>query len=245
MRLHTTDAFVLGTVPLKERDRIVTLLTREVGKKRAVARGARRLRSAYAGALEPMTEVRAVYFEKEGKELASLNSADVLRSSFALSRDLQRALLLSSMAESLATFVPDSDPAEPFYRLARHAMDALFAETEPRRVAAYFDVWILKLSGVLPTPSDCARCARRLEPREDLWFEENLPGFLGGECRLAGSARLSAEARTLLTGFLATPLPGPDASVKALAEVAAVARKARRHFLGHELKSAKVLEEVL
>ena len=74
-----------------------------------------------------MTEARIVYFEKEGRDLVSINAVDPIRASFPLSKDLDRALLLSALAESLETFVSESDPAEPFYRLARHAMDALFA----------------------------------------------------------------------------------------------------------------------
>ena len=74
-----------------------------------------------------MTEARILYFEKEGQELVSLRSIDTLRPSFPLAARLEGALLLSTLAESLQTFVSDSDPAEPFYRLARHALDALFA----------------------------------------------------------------------------------------------------------------------
>ena len=132
MKLHSSESFILGTWALRETDRIVSFLTRDAGKKRGVARGARRPRSIFSGSLEPMTEARVVYFEKEGRELVNLNAVDPIRPSFALSKDLDRALLLSALAESLETFVSESDPAEPFYRLARHAMDALFA-TRPRR----------------------------------------------------------------------------------------------------------------
>ena len=129
VRHQSADALVLGTYPLREKDRIVSFLTRDAGKKRGVARGARGTRNAYSGALEPMTEARIFYFEKDGQELVSINSADILRSSFPLSKDLDRGLLVSAMAESLQTFVSEDDPAEPFYRLARHALDALFAGT--------------------------------------------------------------------------------------------------------------------
>ena len=47
--------------------------------------------------------------------------------------------MLSALAESLETFVSESEPAEPFYRLARHAMDGLFARAPVDLVAAYFD----------------------------------------------------------------------------------------------------------
>lgn len=244
MSLHTSDAFVLATYPLREKDRIVSFLTRDAGKKRGVARGARNPKSAFAGSLEPMTEARVVYFEKEGKELVSINSADTLRSSFPLSNDLERALFLSALAESLQTFAADSEPAEPFYRLARHALDALFAGAPAASVGAYFDVWILKLSGLFPSPAECAGCGRVLPRGDTLLFEESRPGFVGSECRSGETLRLSAKASQTLRAILSGPLD-PTARREGLSEVSAVARRARRHFLGHELKSQRVLAEIL
>ena len=244
MRHVRADALVLATYPLREKDRIVSLLTRELGKKRGVARGARNPRSAFSGALEPLTEIRALYFEKDGRELVSINSAEILRSSFPLSRRLDSALLVSAMAESLQTFVSDDDPAAPFYRLARHALDALFAGAAPGPVAAYFDVWVLKLSGLFPSPAECAGCGRPLSSSEPLLFDERRPGFVGAECRTGEVLRLSPAARRTLAEILSAPLD-PAWRPERFAEVSVVARRARRHFLGHELKSQRVLEEVL
>jgi DNA repair protein RecO (recombination protein O) len=244
VQLQKADAFILGAYPLKERDRIVSFLTREAGKKRGVAKRARSPRSPFGGALEPMTEARVLYFERESRELVSINSVDPIRPSFPLSGELDRALLLSALAESLETFVSDSDPAEPFYRLARHTMDALFSGASPRVAAAYFDLWALKLSGLFPHAGQCVVCGRALGPQEPLLFDESRPGFVGVECRGRQVLRLSPDARLTLLGFLAAPLD-PRADPKGVAEVSAVARLARRHFLGHELKSHRVLAEVL
>ena len=191
-----------------------------------------------------MTEVSVLYFEKESRELVSINSADLLRSSFPLSRPLDRALLLSAMAESLQTFVADSEPAESFYRLARHALDALFAGASSELVAAYFDVWILRLSGLFPNPSECAGCGRPLELSGTLLLDESRPGFVGPECRRGEVMRLSSRARDTLLQMLAAPLD-PSRRLERLSEISEVARRARRHFLGHELKSQRVLSEVL
>jgi DNA repair protein RecO (recombination protein O) len=244
VRHHSSDAFILATYPLREKDRIVSFLTRDAGKKRGVARGARSAKSAFSGVLEPMTEARVLYFEKEGRELVSINSADAIRPSFALSKDLERGLLLSALAESLQTFVSDSDPAEPFYRLARHAMDTLFAGGPSREVAAYFDVWVLKLSGLFPTPAECAGCGRALGLEEPLLFDETRPGFVGAECRRGELLRLSPPAAETLRIFLSSALD-PAVRHGGIPEIAAVAQRARRHFLGHDLKSQKVLTDVM
>jgi len=244
VRSRSTDAFILGTHALAEKDRIVSFLTRDAGKKRGVARGARSPRSRFTGVLEPMTEARVVYFEKEGRDLVSLDEVEAVRPSFALSGELSRALVLSSFAESLEVFVSDSDPAEPFYRLARHAMDSLVAGASPAAVAGYFDLWVLKLSGLFPSAAECAGCGRALAADEALFFDETRPGFLGPECKRPGALRLSPEARATLRRFLASPLD-PKSDPPGLTEIAEVARRARRHFLGHELKSQRVIGKVL
>jgi DNA repair protein RecO len=246
VRSHSSDAFILGTHALREKDRIVSFLTRDAGKKRGVARGARSPRSHFLGRLEPMTEARVVYFEKEGRELVSIDEVEPIRPSFGLSRDLGRALLLSSLAESLEVFVADSDPAQPFYRLARHAIDSLIEGASSETVAAYFDVWILKLSGLFPSLAECAGCGRPLTKNEVLLFDESRPGFIGPECRPGDLApvRLSREGRETLRHFLGNPLD-PHANPKGIAEIAAVTRRARRQFLGHELKSQRVISEVM
>jgi len=244
MGLVAADAFILGTHPLKERDSIVSLLTRNSGRRRGVAKRARGGRSEFTGTLEPMTEARVVFFEREGRELVSIDSIDCVRSSFSLLKDLERALLVCALAESLETFVSDSEPAEPFYRLARHAMDSLFAGAPAESVAAYFDVWILKLSGLFPSPSECAGCGRPLGPKEPLVFDESRPGFIGSECRHGETLLLSGEAGATLRGILTRPLD-PSEKPRGVAEIITVARRARRNFLGHELKSQRVLAEVL
>jgi DNA repair protein RecO (recombination protein O) len=66
--LYTADALVLRTYKLGEADRIVVFLTRDRGKKRGVAKGARRPRSRFTGALEPLTEVSVAYFEKASRQ---------------------------------------------------------------------------------------------------------------------------------------------------------------------------------
>jgi DNA repair protein RecO (recombination protein O) len=78
--LYTADALILRTYKLGEADRIVVFLTRDRGKKRGVAKGARRAKSRFLGALEPLTEVRVAYFEKEQRELVGLNYAETIRS---------------------------------------------------------------------------------------------------------------------------------------------------------------------
>ena len=73
MPLFRTQGVVLRARDLGEHDRLVTLYTRDLGKLTAVAKGARRVRSRFGGALELFTWGDATGFEREGRDLLRLD----------------------------------------------------------------------------------------------------------------------------------------------------------------------------
>jgi DNA repair protein RecO (recombination protein O) len=155
--LYTADALVLRTYKLGEADRIVVFLTRDRGKKRGVAKGARRPRSRFTGALEPLTEVRVAYFEKEQRELVGLNYAETVRSPLALAGppkgapcDPEALDYVSYFAELLDEWAQDADADDRLYRLGAAMLDALAAGAPVEPLARYFEYWLLRLQGVYP-----------------------------------------------------------------------------------------------
>ena len=167
MPLYTADALILRTYKLGEADRIVVFLTRDRGKKRGVAKGARRPRSRFTGALEPLTEARVAYFEKERRELVGLNFAETIRSPLALmgsprsGRDVRDASAAREVdgealgyvgyfAELLDEWAQDADADERLYRLGASMLGALAAGAPVEPLARYFEYWLLRLQGVYP-----------------------------------------------------------------------------------------------
>src|SRR5260370_20487249 len=159
MSIHSTDAFVLRTYSLAEADKICIFLTKELGKGRGVAHGARKIKSRFGSAVEPFTQVALTYYQKEGRELMSISTCDILRSHFHQgARDVQTATAFSYMSELLIEFLPEHDPNERFYRLVAAAMEAIDQEQELDLVLRYFEVWALKLAGFFPDAGICSVC---------------------------------------------------------------------------------------
>jgi DNA repair protein RecO (recombination protein O) len=161
MPLFTTEALVLRTYKLGEVDRIVVFLTRDRGKKRGVAPGARRLRSRFGAALEPLTRVGVTYFEREGRELVSMNYAEPMSSPMWTSRSdaLGHA---GYFAELIDEWAQESDPSETMFRLGCSVVDAMAAGLAIEPLARYIEYWILRLQGVYPSFSTCGLCGGRL-----------------------------------------------------------------------------------
>ncbi len=150
MPLYTTDALVLRTYKLAEADRIVVFLTRDRGKKRGVAPHARRPRSRFNGALEPLTEVRVAYFEKERRELVNLNYAETVRSPLA-SASPESLACSHYVAELIDAWAADADPDERLFRLGCSVLEALATGTPTDALSRYFECWLLRLQGVYPS----------------------------------------------------------------------------------------------
>jgi DNA repair protein RecO (recombination protein O) len=124
-------------------------LTRDRGKKRGVAKGARRPRSSFTGALEPMTEVRVAYFEKERRELVGLNYAETCRSPLTLG-SADALGYIGYFAELLDEWAQEADADDRLYRLGASMLDALATGAPVEPLARYFEYWLLRLQGVYP-----------------------------------------------------------------------------------------------
>jgi DNA repair protein RecO (recombination protein O) len=147
--LYTAEALILRTYKLGDADRIVVFLTRDRGKKRGVAKGARRQRSRFTGALEPLTDVRVAYFERERRELVGLNYAEMVRSPLGLP-PTDALGYVSYFAELLDEWAQDADADERLYRLGVSMLDALAAGAPVEPLARYFECWLLRLQGLYP-----------------------------------------------------------------------------------------------
>jgi len=164
---------VLRTYKLGEADRIVVFLTRDRGKKRGVAKGARRPRSRFTGALEPLTEARVAYFENERRELVGLNYAEPVRSPLTLGAT-EALGYVGYFAELLDEWAQEADADERLYRLGAAVLEALGASAPVEPLARYFEYWLLRLQGVYPesrgTLSEGARAfltaSRALAPNQ-------------------------------------------------------------------------------
>jgi len=251
MPLYTTEAIILRTYKLGEADRIVVFLTRDRGKRRGVAQGARRMRSRFGGALEPLTRVEVTYFEKESRELVSLNYAEPLSSPLWSVR-ADALGHTGYFAELIDECALEGDADERLYRLGSSVIDALGAGVPIEPLARYFEYWLLRLQGVYPTQMTCLACGRQLG-RDASIAAVLMPGERAYRCApCAGSAAgravaLSGEAVSFLR---ASARIGPAAverlapSPRALRELEAVHRTLIAVHLEKDLKSARVLREL-
>jgi DNA repair protein RecO (recombination protein O) len=163
MPLIESESLVLKSYSLAEADRIVVFFSREQGVIRGVAKGAKRLKSRFGSAFEPLAVVRLTYFQKEDRELVSIQDVELLRSNFAAASDPAYLDAFSYMTDLLITFAPPHDPNEKLYRMARACIEApVNGAFQINAVRLYFEYWILRLAGFLPDIGRCRVCAKQI-----------------------------------------------------------------------------------
>ncbi len=249
MQYSTAEAYLLDVVSLHEFDRIVEFVTAESGRKRGVARGARRKFSRFAGQLQPLSRARVGWHEKEGKDLVRIDSVELLHSAERLQASLEGILLGSYLAEHMMVFVQENESEDLYYRLFGATLDALDEGADHQLVARYFECWALRLAGVFPPPLECPGCGGLIAERgavlnltEGALFcrdcVESGPGFR--EVSLSCLEFLLRIGREKLTSMAAR-----SPSRATLSEIESIAGRIRRHFLQHELKSYDVMQRTL
>jgi DNA repair protein RecO (recombination protein O) len=164
MPLTQDEGFTLRTTPFREADLIVSFFTRDHGKLRGVARGARRLKSRFGAALEPMSRSRIIFFEKEGRDLVTLDHADLLLSLHERAGgELEVSWTLQYIVEVVDSATIEGSAEPLLYRLLVAVTDGLASGVSPKIAARYFELWILKLHGVLPDLGSCGICGGRIQ----------------------------------------------------------------------------------
>jgi DNA repair protein RecO (recombination protein O) len=199
-----SEALILRTYPFHEADLLVTLFTRSEGKIRGVAKAAKRSKRRFGGALELLTHVVAHWEEKEKQELARLDSCDIIASPLAAPLNYPRAAALSYVAEVIDQLLPDREPSDDIFRLTLSVVRHLQADAIWMPLT-YFDLWIVRLIGLLPDLSQCAVCGTSLNGSR-AYFHPLADGLLcPGDKRLA-SSEIVPESRSVAAEMFRAPL---------------------------------------
>jgi len=242
-RAHLTDAVLLRSVDFGEADRVVTLLTRDQGKVGALARGARRSRKRFGGALEPFCLLEVELGAGRG-ELDHLARATVQRPFPAILTRLDRMAAAGAAMELLREAVPDRVHDEAVFDATIAFLEALDGGGPPEELLLGFELHALGLLGFHPSLEACASCGREPGPGQAALFDPSRGAIV---CRACGGASiyLSGESRAVMRRALAGELEvtAPWAS-ETLREVRTALGRFVEHHLGKALAGGSVLAQM-
>ncbi len=194
------EAVVLRHSDLGEADRLLSIYTREMGKVRAIAKGARKMRSRKAGHLQPFTRVSLQL--ARGRDLFIITQAETVQPYLHLRQDLLLVGYAAYVVELLDRFTYENDENRSIYRLLWNTLARLDSEPDPLLAVHYYEVRLLDLLGYRPELFKCVKCESQIKP-EDQFFSAARGGVLCSSCgRVANNARrISVTALKYLRHF--------------------------------------------
>jgi DNA repair protein RecO (recombination protein O) len=182
MRTYTASGVVLRRIDLGEKDRILTVYTREHGKLSAIAKGSRRPGSKLSGASEPFAYSRMML--AAGRDLEVLAQADIKESFPNIKTDMRSVAHAVYFLELVDRFSEDRQPNPDLFDTLLSSLYVLESRTDPELAARHFELQVLTILGYEPHFDACLKCGRTIG-RERIAFSPSLGGIVCNECGMA------------------------------------------------------------
>lgn len=148
MKKAEAEAIVLRLTDYGEADRIVTLFTLETGKLQGIARGAKRSKKRFAGALEPFAHLKLQL--QLGAGLATLASADIVSVFPGIRGDLAGIGCAAYACELVERLTPEEEANPRLFRLLYSYLERLDQAPPSPSDRRFFAVNLLKILGYQP-----------------------------------------------------------------------------------------------
>lgn len=200
MSLYRDEAVVLRTQKLGEADRIVTMLTREHGRIRSVAKGVRRTKSKFGARLEPGSHIDVQLYV--GKTFDTVTQVEaIMNYGEAVSNDYQRWTIASAILETAERFTSqEHEPALQEFHLVVGGLKALAENRyDPSMILDAFLLRSLAIGGYAPSMTICSRCEKEGPHR---YFSLVGGGSVCADCRPSACATPAPETLVLMAALL-------------------------------------------
>lgn len=178
-RLYRTEAIVLRATDFGEADRLLTLLTRDRGKLRAIAKGVRRPTSRHSGSLELFVHVQLLM--ARGRDLDVVSQSALIQPFRRLREDLLATSYAYYLAEVADALLGQADSAARPFAVLRSAFESLESGSAPTLLAAHFVLKLIDVLGYRPELFNCLSCQVELQPGVN-YISLPLGGALCPEC---------------------------------------------------------------
>ncbi len=250
MRLYKTDAIVLSDSELGDQDKIITLLSDQYGKIRAVAKGARRLKSRFAPAVQMPSYVNAVLYRSQRIEVDTFNECKINSPFLGIRNDLVRLSYGYYLVELIMKFIRGAETPPFLFDLVLKMLFLL--ETTPEKslpvLMRSFELKMLTILGYRPYLAGCVDCHRRIEKSRQVYFSGYEGGILCSSCSRKRVGKLvSYEAIRWMKFFANTPLKklaNMRAGEKIEKELKVIPESYIPHRLGEDVLSYDFIETV-
>ncbi|MDX1778537.1 MAG: DNA repair protein RecO [Thermodesulfobacteriota bacterium] len=249
MPYHKSPAVIIRSLDFAEWDKLVTFFTRDFGKLKGVAKGAKKSRKRFGSGLEPLTYATVSFFEKERVQLVRLDRCEIIESFPLIHNDVLRIGYASYLGELINEIVAEREPSRELFELLITFLSLLNEKDFREEFIRIFELRLLSLAGYQPEFGMCVMCRKEVNGTLEHSFSQQKGGLVCLECFKGGpnSPRLSGGTIKMLQRAQTIEL----SKVKRLyfsPQARSESRKVLPHFIESRiekrLKSLKFIEHL-
>lgn len=203
MPTYKTAGIVIRRFNFGEADRIITFITPDRGRIKAVARGVRRIKSRMAGHLELFSHVGLML--ANGRNLDVITSAQLVRFHQGVSGDYDRLSQAYLFAEMLDKLTAEAEPHPGIFDILQQSLAQLELTGSSALTQLYFRLRLAAALGYSPQLAVCTNCGAT-SPESSYFFSPDRGGIVCSSCRSADSLPISLNQIKLWRLILSKPL---------------------------------------
>lgn len=179
MRLNT-DGLIIRETQTGEADRLVTVLTRDMGVIKAFVRGARKVKSRSLSSTQLLGYSRfSIYMNRD---VYTIDEAEPIEVFFAIRNDFARTSLAMYFCELICELAPAGTDSAEILSLALNTLYLLSNNKLPiHQLKAVFELRLLSLTGYLPNLIGCCECAQYSD--ETMFFDVQFSQLYCRKCQ--------------------------------------------------------------
>lgn len=199
--MQKTEAVILRRQEIRETSLILTAFTRDLGKIHGLVKGVRGARAAVPWYLEPLTRQLMVVYERRRSTISLISSFDLMDAFDPIRRDLVKTAYAGLCLDLVDAMTEVGDRHPEIFDLLVGTLKALEEGTDPRSIARFFEVNLLRLSGLVASTETLP-----LSPGGKATLQQILQTPMDRLTRLRLSREVEEELRALIAQLFGTLL---------------------------------------
>jgi DNA repair protein RecO (recombination protein O) len=193
MKLVQTQGVVLRYVNRNEADRLLTVLSPELGKITILSRGCRKPKSRFLAMSQLFCYGDLVL--QPYRDMYIMNQAEVKNSYFDIRNDIERLSYATYMVNLTEEAATTGESSFPLFRLLLQGLTYIsYGERDAAELVLVFELKLLELIGYRPVLDACLICGS--SPADKLLFSPEQGGIVCGACRTPGNAGIQIDPET-------------------------------------------------
>ncbi len=252
MPVYITNAIVIRSHHYGESDKIVTFFTKDFGKIKGIAKGARRSKKRFQNALNLFSHLRLIFFDREGMGLVRAENCDILHAFPKIREDLKKIFYGHYYLELVNEMSGERETNTEAFNLLLYFLLTLEEKGTQEEWLRMFEIRMLSLFGYRPNVRRCGLCKRDWGDLKEISSTFFSPGMGALVCKSCSNALNNLVPLSLGTARLIEQISQMELekihrlkfTFQALAESRVLLPKFITYQLGKELKSLKALRNI-